>query len=127
MSDHSLEGMQAAIVRCLPKDSADLRFKPMFGGAMGYIQDRPFASLSSLGLGIKLSPNAQDELLKVEGAKRLQYPGDPSPSKQYIWVPGAWLENNDTLLTPWLERSADYVVSLPLTKKKPKSLVDGKR
>jgi hypothetical protein len=121
MSVHSLEAMQATIFRCLPKDSADLRFKSMFGGMTGYMQDRPFVSLSSLGLGIKLPPKAQDELLKIEGAKRLQYPGDPSPSKQYIWVPTAWLEN-DALLTPWLGRSADYVVSLPLAKKKTKKV-----
>ncbi len=116
MITDDLKAIQATIERCLPKDRADLTFKAMFGGLMGYMQGRPFASLSNVGLAIKLPPDAQDELLKIPGAARLQYEADSTPSKQYIRLPTAWL-TDDQALTLWLARSADHVVGLPLPKK----------
>jgi TfoX/Sxy family transcriptional regulator of competence genes len=97
----------------------ELEFKPMFGGACAYIESRIFASLSNVGLALKLSPPAQTELLKLEGAKRLQYETDSPPSKQYIVVPPeVWTDERD--LAVWLKQSIDFVTAQPAPKSKRK-------
>ncbi len=64
-----------------------LAFKPMFGGVCAYVGGRVFASLSDVGLALKLPPDVQEELLQVPEARRLQYDPASPPSKQYVVVP----------------------------------------
>lgn len=91
---------------------ATLRFRAMFGGATAYADDRPFASLSNVGLALKLAPADQDALLALPGASRLQYePGAPV-SRQYVVVPPALAADPDAL-APWLRRSLDHVRAQP--------------
>ena len=91
---------------------AALRFRAMFGGATAYADDRPFASLSSVGLALKLAPADRDALLALPGAARLQYePGAPV-SRQYVVVPPALAADPDAL-APWLRRSLDHVRAQP--------------
>jgi TfoX/Sxy family transcriptional regulator of competence genes len=89
MGQSSVEEMQcqldAAAEAFVQED--ELVFKPMFGGSCAYVKGRVFASLSNAGLALKLSPHDQAELLKVAGAKRLQYEADAPVSKQYVVVP----------------------------------------
>ncbi len=94
---------------------ADLTFKPMFGGVCAYTQGRVFASLSDIGLALKLPPDAQAELLSEDGAKRLQYEPDAPPSKQYIVVPPPMPEDT-AALAAWLARSVEYVLAQPAPK-----------
>ncbi len=97
----------------------DLVFRPMFGGVSASLSGRVFASLSDVGLALKLPPEAQEELLRVPGAHRLQYEADSPPSKQYIVVPPAVQSDQDAWRT-WFKKSADYVLSLPTPKPKPR-------
>ena len=97
----------------------DLSFKAMFGGVSGYIQGRIFASLSNIGLALKLSDEDQILLLQEAEAKRLRYEPDAPESKQYIVVPSASRDNNE-VLTVWVKRSVDFVLSLPAPKPKKK-------
>ena len=91
---------------------AALRFRAMFGGATAYADDRPFASLSNVGLALKLAPADRDALLALPGAARLQYePGAPV-SRQYVVVPPALAADPDAL-APWLRRSLDHVRAQP--------------
>ena len=91
---------------------AALRFRAMFGGATAYADDRPFASLSNVGLALKLAPADRDALLALPGAARLQYePGAPV-SRQYVVVPPARAADPDAL-APWLRRSLDHVRAQP--------------
>ncbi len=117
-----LEAMRAQLIRAanaLPV-KRDWIFKPMFGGVLGYVEDRVCASLSNVGLALKLSPEAQEALLKLEGAKRLRYEPDAPESKQYIVVPES-LCSAEKELAVWLERSIDYILSLPAPKPRRKS------
>lgn len=114
-----LEAMEGQLIRAansLPVVK-DLTFKSMFGGVSAYVDGRVFASLSNIGLALKLSPDSQAKLLSLEGAKRLRYEPDAPESKQYIVVP----ENLCTVekeLAIWVEHSRNYVLSLPAPKPK---------
>ena len=115
----NLEAMQeqlASAADCLTVQR-DWTFKPMFGGVCGYADGRIFASLSNIGLALKLAPDTQEKLLSLEGAKRLRYEPDAPESKQYIVVPES-LCADEKALAVWLERSVDYVLSLPAPKPK---------
>ncbi|MHB1172370.1 MAG: TfoX/Sxy family protein [Lacisediminihabitans sp.] len=79
--------------------------RPMMGGHVGYANGKPFVSLSTGGFGIKLLPADQERLLDREGSRRMQHsPSDP-PSKTYIAVGAADLDDDDTLIE-WLTLAA---------------------
>ena len=123
MSEPSLNEMQDRLSRAAEARSLDrdLTFKPMFGGVCAYTGGRVFASLSDIGLALKLPPDAQAEMLTHPGAKRLQYEPDAPPSKQYIVVPPPMQTDTDALAV-WLVRSADYVLAQPAPKPKASKL-----
>ena len=89
-----------------------LCFRSMFGGACGYADGVVFASLSDLGLALKLSAADRDELLKVPGAKRLQYDSDGPVSQQSIVVPES-IVDNVAELADWVQRSVTWVRRVP--------------
>src|SRR5688500_8963490 len=116
-----LKPMQSAMERACPEppEQIDLTFRPMFGGMGVYAHGRIFASLSDVGLALKLAAEHQSALLDNEPeAKRLQYTPDMPPSREYIVIPPAIVDDADRL-GAWMERSIDYVKTLPI--KKPKS------
>jgi len=83
----------------------DLRFKPMFGGLIAYLDEKPCAWLSPGGLALKLAPPDQLTLLQLAGASRLIAKPGAAPSRHYIIVPAAVC--HDTVqLADWLARSA---------------------
>src|SRR5436309_8093082 len=94
----------------------ELRFKPMFGGIGGYADGRMFASLSDVGLALKLGEADRDALLKLKGAKPLQYAPDVPPSKPYVVVPETMLSDRHALRS-WIAKSAAFVKTA--VKKKP--------
>ena len=121
MSQSSLEAMQdrlSAAAETLDLDS-EMSFRAMFGGKSAYVKGRVFASLSDVGLALKLDSEAQSELLQVPGARRLRYEPDAPESKQYIVVPDA-MQNDANALAVWVKRSVDFVLTLPAPKPKPK-------
>jgi TfoX/Sxy family transcriptional regulator of competence genes len=121
MSEPSLEELQdklSAAVEVLMLDG-DLSFKSMFGGISGYLNGRVFASLSNIGLALKLSAEDQVALLKQAGAKRLRYEPDAPESKQYIVVPEA-IQDSCEALSIWVKHSVDYVLAQPAPKPKKK-------
>ena len=98
----------------------EVRFRPMFGGIMAYAFDRPFASMSTAGLALKLDPSQHEDLASQEGGYPLRYePGDP-PSKSYSVLPESHFGRDLEVLAKWLLISIDHVKALPLKKKKPR-------
>jgi TfoX/Sxy family transcriptional regulator of competence genes len=65
---------------------------------------KPFASLSDVGLALKLAAAERDALLAVEGARPLRYAPDQPPSKSYVVVPETMLVDLDEL-REWAVRS----------------------
>src|SRR5664279_3960905 len=93
---HDPKDLQKKMQAAMPAN-VDWRFRPMFGGIGVYANDRMCVSLSDIGLAVKLAGDGHAALLKLKGAKPLQYePGAPV-SKTYVVVPPAMLTDPKTL------------------------------
>jgi TfoX/Sxy family transcriptional regulator of competence genes len=88
----------------------ELRFRPMFGGIGVYADGRMFLSLSDVGLALKLGEAERAMLLKIPGAKPLQYEPNSPPSKSYVVVPDRMLADRKAL-RDWIARSATFAKS----------------
>jgi TfoX/Sxy family transcriptional regulator of competence genes len=91
------------------------RYKPMFGGIGVYAEDRMCVSLSDVGLAIKLTGAEREALLKLKGAKPLQYEPSSPPSKTYVVVPPAMLTDRKAL-GGWLALCAAQAAAAPAKK-----------
>jgi TfoX/Sxy family transcriptional regulator of competence genes len=110
---HDPKALQAILEAAAPPD-AEIGFRSMFGGIMVYAGGKPMASLSDVGLALKMTGDGHAALLAVKGAKRLRYEPDAPESKTYIVVPDAMLDDR-AALRGWIERC---ITGLPATKPK---------
>lgn len=94
----------------------ELSFRPMFGGIMCYAAGQVFASLSNVGLGLKMTGADYAALSEVPDVKPLRYEPDDPPSKSYLVLPDAML-SDPLALRLWIARS---VAGLKSTTKKPR-------
>ena len=92
--------------------SHDLRFKPMFGGLMAYLDEKPCAWLTIGGLALKLAPADQSALLQLDGTSRLIAKPGAAPSRHYIVLPAS-LCHDTARLAAWLARSATGAARRP--------------
>jgi len=114
--EHDPKQIQTAVERAAVKE-LELSFRPMFGGIMAYVGGRAFASVSNRGLALKLGSEKQDELLAIEGSRRLQYEPAAPVSKTYVLVPDAMLSRPKEL-RQWLQQSAAFVAAATAKKRK---------
>lgn len=114
--------LQAIMEAASPPD-LELGFRPMFGGIMGYASGLAFASLSNVGLALKMTGADYAALSAVPDVKPLRYEPDDPPSKSYLLLPDAMLSDLDSLRS-WIARSAAGLK--PTTKKPRKKPVEGK-
>lgn len=91
------------------------RYRPMFGGIGVYADDKMCVSLSDIGLAVKLAGEAHAGLLKLKGAKPLQYEPSMPPSKTYVVVPPGVLADAKAL-GHWLALSAAQAAAAPAKK-----------
>jgi TfoX/Sxy family transcriptional regulator of competence genes len=110
---HDPKALQAVLQAAAPPDM-ELQFKAMFGGILAYYEGKPLASLSDVGLALKLAGADHAALMAEPGAKALQYEPDQPLSKTYVVVPGAMLDDKEAL-RDWIARSA---AGLPQPSKK---------
>jgi TfoX/Sxy family transcriptional regulator of competence genes len=80
----------------------ELGFRPMFGGIFGYAAGQAFASLSNVGLALKMTGADYAALSAVPGVQPLRYEPDDPPSKSYLLLTGAVLSDPDSLRL-WME------------------------
>lgn len=99
---HEPKLLQAILAAAVPPDM-EVAFRPMFGGIMAYADSKPFASLSNVGLGLKLVGSERDAMLALPGAAPLRYEPDQPPSKSYVLVPETMLSEPDRLRS-WVVR-----------------------
>lgn len=90
----------------------------MFGGACAYVNGRVFASLSSVGLALKIDGDTACAWLG-EGGAWLQYEPDAPVSKSYIVIPADVLRD-ESVLAMWVEKSVAHVLVLPMPKPRAK-------
>lgn len=97
-----------------PPPEIDLMFRPMFGGLGIYTRGRIFAIVTSEGLAFKLDDYAQGELKETApDAVHLSW------TRKYLIAP-PYIEDDPARLEDWMQRSVEYVQSLPPEKKKRK-------
>ena len=93
-----------------------LECKHFFSGAALYAEGRICASLSPVGLAMKLPEETRDRLLADEKAVRLRYfPASPV-KKDYVLFPNGAAEG----LRGYLKESIEYVITLPKPEKRQK-------
>ncbi|MBB6250365.1 TfoX/Sxy family protein [Nitrospirillum iridis] len=110
---HDPKDLQAVMMAAVP--DLELTFKPMFGGILAYAGGKPVASLSDVGLALKLAGSDQTTLLALPGAKPLQYGPDQPPSKTYVVVPDALLADAPALHN-WTHKAAAAAAKVPARK-----------
>jgi TfoX/Sxy family transcriptional regulator of competence genes len=120
--EHDPKELQAAMEAASPPD-LELGFRPMFGGIMGYAAGQAFASLSNVGLALKMTGADHAALSEVPDVNPLRYEPDDPPSKSYLLLPDAMLSDPDCLRS-WIARSAAGLK--PTTKKPRKKPVEGR-
>jgi TfoX/Sxy family transcriptional regulator of competence genes len=120
--EHDPKKLQAVVEAASPPD-LELGFRPMFGGIFGYAAGQAFASLSNVGLALKMTGADHSALSEVPDVKPLRYEPDDPPSKTYLLLPDAMLSDPDSLRL-WIGRSAAGLK--PTTKKPRKKPVEGK-
>lgn len=114
--DHKahLDRLQAALEATRDDLAPDVgfRFRAMFGGRGVYAHDRMFASLSNVGLALKLAPERYAAALALPGAKRLQYDEGQPVSKDKVVMPDD-VVGNPAALAGWVRDSIAFTVSQP--------------
>ena len=119
---HDPKNLQAVMEAASPPD-LELGFRPMFGGIFGYAAGQAFASLSNVGVALKMTGADHLALSEVPDVKPLRYePNDP-PSKSYLLLPEAILSDPDSLRM-WMARRAAGLK--PKTKKPRNKPLEGK-
>ncbi len=106
-----LSKMMAQIQLQLP-DDASLECRHFFSGAAVYVNNRIFLTLTPAGFALKLSEQTRTYLLDQRGAKPLRYFAKSPVKKDYVVLPNASLDNIEAL-RKWVQRSVEYVLSLP--------------
>lgn len=102
--EHDPKALQAIMEAASPPD-LELAFRPMFGGIFGYADGKAFASLSNVGLALKMTGADHEALSAVPEVMPLRYEPDDPPSKTYLLLPDAILSDPDSLRS-WIARSA---------------------
>ena len=111
---HDPRALQVILSAAAPSD-LPLAFRPMFGGIIAYVEGKPFASLSDVGLALKCAGATHAALLGVPGAARLRYEPDSPESKTYVVVPEAMLADAGALRV-WISRCAGELAAMPAKK-----------
>lgn len=115
MADELVDKMKALLhetARDMPE--LELETRHMFGGLAGYTHGRVFALVTGDGLGLKLSEADQRDFLAEKGASHLRFESDGNvTTHMYVRVPAHLLTSS--ALRPWIERSMEYVMTLPVT------------
>jgi TfoX/Sxy family transcriptional regulator of competence genes len=90
--------------------------RKMFGYSCVFAKGNMFACLHEAGMVLRLPEKQRTEFLRLKGAKQFE----PMPGRvmrEYVVVPKALLNVPDQLRV-WVEKSLDYVLSLPAKPKK---------
>ena len=91
--------------------------KPMFGNMAGFVNGNMFTGLFGDDLFVRLAEADRQELLREEGASKLE-PMPGRPMVEYVVLPSAWRQEPDRVRT-WVERSLAWAARMP--EKKPKA------
>ncbi len=115
---HDPKHLQTVFETAAPPDM-EVTFRAMFGGILAYAGGKPLASLSDVGLALKVFGDDHKALMATAGANALQYDVSQPVSKSYVVVGEALLDDKDALRA-WIVRAADGLKAQPVKAKKKK-------
>ena len=95
-----------------------LTFKSMFGGLGAFVDGRIFAAHAANGLALKLPPDEIERALSIGGVY-MEYDNEGSKAASYVVLPKD-VQIDAAKFRPWVERTIDYVLTLPAPKKRKK-------
>jgi TfoX/Sxy family transcriptional regulator of competence genes len=101
-------------VRVALKRRRDIEEKKMFGGVCFLHKSKMFCGVLNDDLMVRLDPADAPELLKRPGVRPMDFTG--KPMRGYLFV-GPKGHNNDKL-QEWLDRTLQFVATLPEKKAK---------
>ena len=90
--------------------------RKMFGYSCVFAKGNMFAGLHEAGMVLRLPEKQRTEFLRLKGAKQFE-PLQGRVMREYVVVPKVLL-NVPERLRVWVEKSLDYVLSLPAKPKK---------
>ncbi len=103
-------------LRSVLPDDPRITIRPMFGNISAFVNGNMFAGLFGNELFVRLSDEGRRELLEKKGASLLE-PMKGKPMKEYIVLPKAWRNQQETV-RQWIARSLDWTSKLPPKKAK---------
>ena len=95
----------------------DLDVKHFFSGAAAYADGHIFVSLTPAGFALKLPSDLRNELLKEKETMQLRYFSKSPIKKDFVVLPKKILDDKDVLCF-WVEKSIEFVLTLPKPNKK---------
>lgn len=116
--DHDPKALQAILTAAAPPDMP-LTFRPMFGGILAYLDGKTFASLSNVGLALKLAGDDHRDFMAVPGAEALRYEPDQPASKSFVVAPAALIADT-AAFRAWIVRAAAGLATMKAPAKRAK-------
>ena len=116
--NHDPKALQAILTTAAPPD-LPLTFRPMFGGILAYVDGKTFASLSNVGLALKLAGDDHRDFLALPGAEALRYEPDAPLSKSYVVAPPALIADA-AAFRAWITRAAAGLAKMKAPAKRTK-------
>jgi len=92
----------------------DVTEKPMFGGLSFLLKGKMFCGVLKENLVVRIDPESSGELLNLPYVRPMDFTGRPMRGFLYVSPSGY---KTDRELSKWVERSIDFVSSLPEKKK----------
>ena len=100
--------------------SFDCQRRMMFGYPVYFVNNNMFTGTHQHNVFLRLSERSRKEILSENDEVSLFEPVKGRVMKEYVVLPDSILKNN-RMLKKWLNRSYDYVSSLPVKESKSKT------
>ena len=101
----------------LVPDDPRVAVRPMFGNVAAFGNDNMFMGLFGSQVGLKLPPEAAEQLSAIEGSG--PFGPEERPMGGYVSLPPD-LAGDPAAAQPWVDRALDHVGALPPKQRKPK-------
>jgi TfoX/Sxy family transcriptional regulator of competence genes len=105
-----------ALFESVVPDHPNVTTRPMFGNVSAFVHGNMFMGLFGRDLFLRLSDEDRDAVTAAGGGPFEPMPG--RPMRDYVLVPGAWLEQ-PARLREWADRSLEWAEALPPKERKP--------
>ena len=104
-----------AYFRSVVPVAAGVEVKAMFGNLGAFVNGNMFMGLFGASVGVRLPPEAREELLGTDGAG--PFGPDERPMGEYVAMPMSWRSDPDSTEL-WVSRAFTHVAAMPPKRRK---------